>query len=94
MRKVVNFIFIALFCACLTVWAQDTAQIVGTVTDASGAVIPGAKVTVTDPQRGYTRELTTNSAGAYVVSAVPIGTYNVTAEAKVAEAFFDAALQA
>jgi Carboxypeptidase regulatory-like domain len=81
MKKVVNFLFIFLFCACLTGWAQDTAQIVGTVTDASGAVIPGAKVTVVDPQRGYTRDLVTNSAGAYAVSAVPIGTYTITAEA-------------
>lgn len=81
MKKVLQLIFIGVFCACMATWAQDTAQIVGTVTDASGAVIPGAKVTVANPDRGYTRVLETNAAGAYVLSAVPIGTYNITAEA-------------
>jgi hypothetical protein len=81
MNKVVVFFLIGLFGACLTVRAQDTAQIVGAVTDASGAVIPGAKVTVANAAKGFTRQFVTNSTGAYVASAIPIGAYTVTVEA-------------
>ena len=45
---------------CVAVRAQDTATIVGTVTDPSGGVIPGAKVAVSNPEKGFTREFTTN----------------------------------
>jgi hypothetical protein len=38
--------------------AQDTSTIVGTVADASGAVIPNAKVTIQNSQNGFVRELT------------------------------------
>src|SRR5579863_8744696 len=72
----------ALFAVSLTGFAQDTAQIVGTVSDTTGAVIPGAKVTVANPQKGYTRDLVSNAAGAYSASALPIGSYVVTAEAQ------------
>jgi Carboxypeptidase regulatory-like domain len=61
-------------------WAQDTATIVGTVMDSSGAVIPGAKVTVSNPERGFTRDLASNSAGEYTAARIPIGNYTVTAE--------------
>ena len=78
---------IVLFAGALLVvssgaWAQDTAQIVGTVTDTTGAVIPNAKVTVSNRDKGYTRELVSNSAGAYSGSALPIGNYVVTAQAQ------------
>jgi hypothetical protein len=78
--------FVALFAAfvlCLAIpgWAQDEATIVGTVTDTSGAVVPGAKVTVANPDKGFTRETTSNTAGDYTVAKIPIGDYQVTAEA-------------
>jgi hypothetical protein len=60
---------------------QESAMIVGTVTDSSGAVIPNAKVTVSNIDKGITRELTSNSAGAYSAPSIPIGNYTVTAEA-------------
>ncbi len=62
-------------------FAQDTATIVGTVTDTSGAVIPGAKVEVAQPAKGYLRELVSNSAGEFNAPGLPIGLYTVTAEA-------------
>jgi hypothetical protein len=65
---------------CLSAWAQDTATIVGTVTDSSGGVIPGAKVTVSNPEKGFTRELVTNTAGEYTAAKVPIGNYVVSGE--------------
>ena len=38
-------------------------------------------MTVANPQRGVTRETTSNSAGEYTVAKVPIGNYEITAEA-------------
>ena len=70
-----------LFLSSAVVWAQDTANIVGTVTDTSGAVIPNAKVMVSNPDKGFTRDLTSSSAGEYTISRIPIGDYVVTAEA-------------
>ncbi|MGH9431901.1 MAG: carboxypeptidase regulatory-like domain-containing protein [Terriglobia bacterium] len=80
MKKSFLILTVVLFGASLTGWAQE-ASIVGTVTDTSGAVIPGARVTVENAGRGFTRNLVTNSAGAYVAAAVPIGQYVVSAEA-------------
>jgi len=62
-------------------WAQDTATIVGTVSDSSGAVVPDAKVTVSNPERGFVRDLTSNSSGEYTAARIPIGNYVITAEA-------------
>ncbi len=62
-------------------WAQkDAGAIVGLVRDASGAVVPGAKVIVTESDRGIQLTLTTNDAGEYVASPLRIGRYSVTVE--------------
>jgi hypothetical protein len=56
-------------------------RILGTITDASGAVIVGAKVTVTNTATNFTRNLVSNSAGEYVAPNLAVGTYKVSAEA-------------
>lgn len=61
------------------VWAQATAQIAGTVRDQSGAVLPGVEVTLTQTETGVTRSATTNEAGSYVLSNLPIGPYRLEA---------------
>ncbi len=74
--------------ACLSVlilssplFAQgSTARILGIVTDASGAVIPGVSVTIRDVDRGTARSLTTDEAGAYNAPNLLPGTYTVRAE--------------
>ena len=71
----------ALVFVCLTAWAQDQATLVGTVMDPTGAAIPGAKVTVTNPDVGFTRDLVTNTAGEYTAARIPIGNYVITVEA-------------
>src|ERR1700682_4669388 len=55
-------------------------SIEGTVTDPSGAVILGAKVTVTDVERGVSRTLTTDNAGQYSATRLTPGQHTVRAE--------------
>src|ERR1039458_2130430 len=79
-----RLILAGIFCffgALASVWAQDTATIVGTVSDPSGAVVPAAKVTVSNPQKGFIRNLITDSAGEYNAAKIPIGSYEVSAQA-------------
>ena len=62
-------------------WAQkDAGAIVGLVRDPSGAVVTGAKVTVTDVDRGQSFSATTNESGEYVASPLHVGRWVVTVE--------------
>jgi hypothetical protein len=60
--------------------AQDLANLVGSITDSSGAVIPDVQVTVTNADRGLTRRVTSDAAGEYTAPRVPIGNYVLTVE--------------
>src|SRR5207244_4208157 len=57
-----------------------TGTILGTVTDASGAVLAGAKVTITNEGTGLTRTVTSDGSGEYVFPLLPTGHYVLTAE--------------
>lgn len=61
----------------VALFGQDTSSITGTVRDTSGAVVPGASVKVTDPAQGIARTTATDSAGSYLVPALPPGTYDI-----------------
>lgn len=64
------------------VWSQSyTASVRGAVTDASGAAVPGAKVVVTESDRGVQHTTVTDSLGRYVVTALPPGNYTLSVEA-------------
>ena len=52
----------------------------GTVTDTSGAVLPGVTVTVTSLDTGLERSMVTNEKGLYRAPLLPLGTYRVVAE--------------
>src|ERR1017187_4332687 len=52
--------------------------VLGVVADQSGAVIPGAKVTVKNLDTGFTKEELTNASGDFEILALPIGQYSVT----------------
>jgi hypothetical protein len=54
----------------------------GTVVDATGAVVPGAEVTITNLATGFTKTDTTNREGDFNLLALPIGTYSVSVTAK------------
>ena len=59
---------------------KDTGGIAGVVRDPSGAVVSGAKVTVTDIDRGAEFVTKTNSDGEYIASPLKIGRYQITIE--------------
>lgn len=59
--------------------SPTTGQIIGVVRDPSGAVVGGAKVTLTS-SAGVQRETTTDAAGHYAFALLPLGTYRVEAE--------------
>jgi hypothetical protein len=54
----------------------------GTVRDPNGGVVSGANVTLTNPERNFTRTQTTNEDGAYVFTAIPPGTYKLEVSAQ------------
>ncbi len=62
--------------------AQTTAQLTGTVQDSSGAMIPGAEVTLTDQATGIKRVVQTNHQGLYAFPSLVPGTYSVKVSAK------------
>src|SRR5579863_6198732 len=59
---------------------KDSGGVAGVVRDSAGALVPGAKVTVSDVDRGTETVVTTSSQGEYVASPLKIGRYNVSAE--------------
>jgi hypothetical protein len=71
----------------LTAFAQEAGQIVGVVTDQSGAVVPGAKVTATEAGTGFAQSATTGSGGEYRLPNLRPTTYILSAEAAGFRAF-------
>src|SRR3989449_1223862 len=66
----------------LAAQAQATTGIIrGVVTDPSGNVVAGARVTVTDAQTQFQRTVVSNEKGVFVAPLLPLGTYDVTARA-------------
>ena len=67
--------------ASVSAYSQSVrGTILGTVTDASGAVVRGAKVTAIQITTGLTRTELTNGEGEYSIPQLPVGPYTVTAE--------------
>jgi hypothetical protein len=61
-------------------FGQETASIVGTVTDPSGASVPNAKVTITNTDTGITRITESNATGSFTAAQLSIGHYDVKVE--------------
>ena len=81
-RAIVGLI-VALICLVRAPFlcGQTTTTLYGTVTDKSGAVVPGADVTGTNVDTNFTRSAKTNAEGQYRLEFMPIGKYTVEASA-------------
>jgi hypothetical protein len=60
----------------------STAELSGTVTDPTGAVIGQAKITATNADTGVSREASSDSAGNYIMTLLPPDNYNISVEAQ------------
>jgi hypothetical protein len=58
------------------------ANLTGTITDASGAVVPGVTVSIQNADTKVARQIKTNASGYFSATNLPAGTYNITAEAQ------------
>src|SRR5713101_565312 len=77
--RIVFFGYLLSAMTCAVVWAQSTAQISGTVSDPSGAVLPGVEVTLTQTDTGLKRTVLTNETGSYIMPNLPVGPYKLEA---------------
>src|SRR6266849_5539930 len=66
---------------CFGQAAAINGQIEGTVTDPSGAVVPGATITIENVNTGFTRTLKTDESGFFRFTVLPLGTYALKADA-------------
>ncbi len=81
MLRYVQVVIIAAFLAAACFGQTQTARLVGTVHDSTGAVVPNAKVTAVNAGTKLKTEATSNSSGDYVLPALQPGTYSVSVEA-------------
>src|SRR5262245_5900084 len=77
----------ALFVLTVLPWCSTPAlaqlsqgELRGTIVDESGGVLPGVTVTATHQETGTSRAIVTSTNGTYLMPAMPLGTYRVTAE--------------
>src|SRR5271168_2738319 len=79
LRAILALVFGFSFFACRSkAQSLTTGDIAGTVTDASGAVVPNAKVTLKNNAQGSEENASTNGAGLYRFSLLSPGKYTVT----------------
>src|SRR5690242_2036164 len=64
------------FLPCL---AKESATIFGTVADASGAVLPSAKVIIKNLETGAVRNLESDTSGRFSAPSLPVGSFSITA---------------
>jgi Carboxypeptidase regulatory-like domain/TonB-dependent Receptor Plug Domain len=80
-RRVIFALFAVLFVFSSTgLWSQSAGNagtVAGTVTDATGAIVPGATVSIENPVSGYSRVTTTDSSGHYQFTNLPLNPYHV-----------------
>jgi len=60
-------------------WAQDNAAITGSVLDPTGALVANANISLTNTATGVVRQVTSNTAGAYLFANVGVGNYTLEA---------------
>jgi hypothetical protein len=80
LRKIFAALFVALFIPCAAFSQAVNGTIVGTVTDATGGVVAGATITLTEVNTKIVHTGQTNASGTYSFPDLPPGTYDVSAE--------------
>ena len=80
--KIFTILIIVFLAVPYLLFAQigSVGQISGSVRDQSGAVVRGASVVLTNPATGQSRTIKTDASGSYVVTNLPAGIYDLTAE--------------
>jgi hypothetical protein len=81
LRGVLFLIIAATLAAVCFAQSTSTARIDGSVQDATGAIVPNAKITITNVNTRQTTETTSNAAGAFGIAALQPGKYTMTVEA-------------
>jgi hypothetical protein len=74
-------LIVFLLCAVHVAFAQSTSSVQGTITDATGADVPNAKIVIHNVATGEERTTQTDTAGLYSFAALPVGTYRMTVTA-------------
>jgi hypothetical protein len=80
-KKIVSFLALCLAFSGLSLWAQFTSAIDGSVTDPSGAVVPNATVTIKNVETGASRSLTTTANGYYRFASLSAAMFTITVTA-------------
>ena len=82
MKKIIlaMIVLCALVVPTLALAQQTTGNITGRIVDAQGAAVPGVTVIAKSPQTGFTRTDVSDGEGIYRLTALPVGTYDISAE--------------
>jgi outer membrane receptor protein involved in Fe transport len=80
MRSLGAYLSGVLFCAGLAAQSLNTGTILGNVTDASGATVPGVTIRLVSESTAFQREATTDAEGNYQILQIPAGTYRIEFE--------------
>ena len=81
--RVARIVLLVFWVATGCLWAQgeaESARLTGTVLDAAEAAVPGAKVTLSSPATGFTRQLLSGDDGRYVFALIRPGRYELKVE--------------
>ncbi len=79
-RLVIGFLAVLILYSASVQAQVESGKVVGSVRDASGGLVSGAHVTVTNVNTNVSRVMVANDSGEYVVSELPPGTYTIESE--------------
>src|SRR5215472_17434259 len=82
MRSLLRALSVASVLAQGVTWAAVTGSISGTITDATGAVIPNASVTITNTAQGVKTTTMSDAKGVYTFPSLAVGSYNLVVDAQ------------
>jgi hypothetical protein len=81
MRHILVTLFVVTAFETVTAAQESTARLLGTITDPTGAVVPGANVVTHNVATGLERRATSDQSGDYLIPMLAIGHYTVTVDA-------------